>query len=87
MPIRIAVGTSLVVVTALGLTTAASYALSGFVDWRLVAILVAEARDAGAMPFRKARQTDFGNPSRATRSGRLVSSASALHPGYPLPGA
>jgi uncharacterized membrane protein YfcA len=29
------------VVTALGLTTAASYALSGYVDWVLVAILVA----------------------------------------------
>ncbi len=41
MPLRSAIGTSLVVVTALGLTTAGSYALSGFVDWPLVAILVA----------------------------------------------
>lgn len=41
MPLRNAVGTSLVVVTALGLTTAASYALSGYVDWRLVGVMVA----------------------------------------------
>jgi uncharacterized membrane protein YfcA len=39
MPLRYAVGTSLVVVTALGLTTAASYALSGYVDWQLVGLL------------------------------------------------
>lgn len=39
MPLRNAIGTSLVVVTALGLTTAASYALSGFVDWQLVLYL------------------------------------------------
>lgn len=41
MPLSIAVGTSLVVVAALGLTTATSYAISGYVDWTLVAILVA----------------------------------------------
>ena len=41
MPMRSAVGTSLVVVTALGLTTATSYALSGYVDWLLVAALAA----------------------------------------------
>src|SRR5690606_4265589 len=33
MPLPFAIGTSLVVVSALGLTTAASYALSGLVDW------------------------------------------------------
>lgn len=41
MPIGFAVGTSLVVVTALGATTAGSYALSGYVDWALVGWLVA----------------------------------------------
>jgi uncharacterized membrane protein YfcA len=40
MPLRNAVGTSLVVVTALGLTTAASYAVSGDVNWWLVAVLL-----------------------------------------------
>lgn len=41
MPLEYAVGTSLVAVAALGLTTATSYALSGYVDWRLTAILIA----------------------------------------------
>ena len=41
MPLSIAVGTSLVVVAALGLTTATSYAVSGYVDWTFVAFLVA----------------------------------------------
>ncbi len=41
MPMRNAIGTSLVAVTALGLTTAGSYALSGLVDWPLVGLLVA----------------------------------------------
>jgi uncharacterized protein len=40
MPMRNAVGTSLVAVTALGMTTALSYAASGLVDWRLAALLV-----------------------------------------------
>jgi hypothetical protein len=41
MPVLAAIGSSLVSVTAFGLTTAASYALSGFIDWRLVALFVA----------------------------------------------
>ncbi|MET0588073.1 MAG: sulfite exporter TauE/SafE family protein [Novosphingobium sp.] len=40
MPLRNAIGTSLVVVTALGLTTAASYTASGYVDWGLTGLLV-----------------------------------------------
>lgn len=40
MPFAYAVGTSLVVVTALGFTTATSYALSGYVDWPLTALLI-----------------------------------------------
>lgn len=41
MPMANAVGTSLVAVTALGLTTALSYAASGYVDFTLAAILIA----------------------------------------------
>lgn len=41
MPLAYAIGTSLVVVSALGLTTAASYALSELVDWPLTALLIA----------------------------------------------
>ncbi|WP_315736376.1 MULTISPECIES: sulfite exporter TauE/SafE family protein [unclassified Bradyrhizobium] len=37
MPILYAIGSSLVSVTAFGLTTAANYALSGLVDWALAA--------------------------------------------------
>jgi len=40
MPLTYAVGTSLVVVTALGLTTAGSYATSGLVDWGITALLI-----------------------------------------------
>jgi uncharacterized membrane protein YfcA len=41
MPIVNAVGTSLVAVTALGLTTAANYAASGQVDWILAGTFIA----------------------------------------------
>jgi uncharacterized membrane protein YfcA len=41
MPMINAVGTSLVAVTAFGLTTAANYALSGMVDWLLAGVFIA----------------------------------------------
>lgn len=41
MPIYRAVGTSLIAVAAFGLTTAASYALSGLLDWSLAASFIA----------------------------------------------
>lgn len=41
MPILSAIGSSLVAVTAFGLTTAASYAFSGLVDWPLAAVFIA----------------------------------------------
>lgn len=40
MPMINAVGTSLVAVTAFGLTTAANYALSGLVDWILAGVFI-----------------------------------------------
>ncbi|GGG34128.1 UPF0721 transmembrane protein [Caldovatus sediminis] len=40
MPMLQAVGTSLVAVTAFGLTTAASYAWAGLVDWTLAAVFI-----------------------------------------------
>lgn len=40
MPLSFAIGTSLVAVTAFGATTAASYAASGLIDWRLAAVFV-----------------------------------------------
>jgi uncharacterized membrane protein YfcA len=41
MPILLAVGSSLVAVTAFGLTTALSYATSGLIDWPLAATFIA----------------------------------------------
>ncbi|NVP57683.1 sulfite exporter TauE/SafE family protein [Mycoplana rhizolycopersici] len=41
MPILYAIGSSLVAVTAFGLTTALNYAVSGYVDWLLAAIFIA----------------------------------------------
>lgn len=40
MPMTHAVGTSLVAVTAFGLTTAGNYALSGMVDWKLAGLFI-----------------------------------------------
>ncbi|AOX15985.1 sulfite exporter TauE/SafE family protein [Kozakia baliensis] len=40
MPILNAVGTSLVAVSAFGVSTAASYALSGYIDWQLAFLFV-----------------------------------------------
>ncbi|KPF64234.1 hypothetical protein IP69_18535 [Bosea sp. AAP35] len=41
MPMILAIGSSLVAVTAFGITTAISYALSGLVDWRIAILFVA----------------------------------------------
>ena len=41
MPLSLAIGISLVVVSVLGLTTATSYAASGLVDWPMTALLIA----------------------------------------------
>ncbi len=55
MPILNAVGTSLVAVTAFGLTTALSYAASGLVDWTLAAIFIAGGLVGGVAGARTAR--------------------------------
>ena len=52
MPIANAVGTSLVVVFALGATTAASYALAGQVDWGLTALMVAGGAGGAVLGIR-----------------------------------
>lgn len=61
MPILNAIGSSLVAVTAFGLTTALSYAFSGLVDWPLAAVFIGGgvlgglvgARVAGLMASKK----------------------------------
>jgi uncharacterized protein len=54
MPILYAVGSSLVAVTAFGLTTAANYALSGFVDWSLAALFISGGVLGGLLGTRSA---------------------------------
>src|SRR5262249_60009066 len=56
MPILNAVSSSLVAVTAFGLTTAASYAWSGLVSWDLAGVFIAggSARGLGRTPAARA---------------------------------
>jgi uncharacterized membrane protein YfcA len=49
MPLICAIGSSLVAVTAFGVTTAVSYAASGLVDWRLAALFVIGGAAGGAL--------------------------------------
>lgn len=55
MPIFNAVGSSLVGVTAFGLTTAASYALAGWVDWTLAAVFISGGILGGLLGARVAK--------------------------------
>jgi uncharacterized membrane protein YfcA len=54
MPILNAIGSSLVAVTAFGLTTALSYAFSGFVDWPLATVFIAGGVAGGLLGARLA---------------------------------
>jgi uncharacterized membrane protein YfcA len=62
MPIGTAIGTSLVVVIALGLATSTSYAWSGLVDWQLSALLVGGGAAGALVGVRLARYV--GNDKR-----------------------
>ena len=55
MPLINAIGSSLVSVTAFGLTTAASYAWSGLVSWELAALFIAGGFGGGLIGTRAAR--------------------------------
>lgn len=86
MPILNAVGTSLVAVTAFGLTTALSYAASGLVDWTLAAIFIAGGifggmagtRAAQRLSSRGALTTIFAALVFAVAAYMLFRSASVL---------
>jgi uncharacterized protein len=52
MPLISAIGSSLVAVTAFGVTTAVSYAVSGLVDWRLAVLFVIGGAAGGSLGFR-----------------------------------
>lgn len=49
MPLRYAIGTSLVAVAAFGATTAANYAISGLVDWQIAGLFVAGGAVGGLL--------------------------------------
>ena len=49
MPMVAAIGSSLLAVTVFGVTTAASYSLSGLVDWRLAGVFVAGGALGGVL--------------------------------------
>jgi len=55
MPLINAIGSSLVSVTAFGLTTALSYAWSGLVDWRLASLFIVGGALGGLVGIRLAR--------------------------------
>jgi uncharacterized membrane protein YfcA len=55
MPLINAIGSSLVSVTAFGLTTATSYAWSGLVDWRLAGLFIVGGALGGVAGIRLAR--------------------------------
>lgn len=55
MPIMNAISSSLVAVTAFGMTTAASYAWSGLVSWRLAGLFVAGGIAGGLVGSRSAK--------------------------------
>ncbi|MDB5558199.1 MAG: hypothetical protein JWQ36_1133, partial [Enterovirga sp.] len=71
MPILYAVSSSLVAVTAFGLTTAASYAASGLVDWALAGIFIVGGVLGGLVGARSAR-------GLAERKGALTTAFAAL---------
>lgn len=55
MPIKLAIGTSLVAITAFGATTAASYALANYIDWMIVGGMIMGSIP-GALAGRSAAQ-------------------------------
>ncbi|WP_371420825.1 sulfite exporter TauE/SafE family protein [Tardiphaga sp.] len=70
MPIINAVGTSLVAVTAFGLTTSLNYALSGFVDWPLAGVFIVGGIVGGLVGTKAAK--------RLSGSGYLTTVFAAL---------
>jgi uncharacterized membrane protein YfcA len=65
MPLICAIGSSLVAVTAFGVTTAVSYALSGLVDWRLAVLFVIGGAAGGVL--------GIGLGARLTKRKRALS--------------
>ncbi|NCP17547.1 MAG: sulfite exporter TauE/SafE family protein [Erythrobacter sp.] len=66
-----AVGTSLIAVTAFGLTTAANYALSGLVDWLLAAVFILGGIGGGYFGTRLAKRLSGGGQLKTVFAGLI----------------
>jgi|TARA_Y100000780_G_scaffold204194_1_gene198426 uncharacterized protein len=66
-----AVGTSLIAVTAFGLTTAANYALSGLVDWALAAVFILGGIGGGYFGTRLAKRLSGGGQLKTVFAGLI----------------
>lgn len=66
-----AVGTSLVAVTAFGLTTAANYAVSGLVDWVLAAVFILGGVAGGFFGTRLAKRLSGGGQLKTVFAGLI----------------
>ena len=75
MPMLNAVGTSLVAVTAFGLTTALNYAASGMVDWPLAGVFIAGGVAGGLGGTALARRLSSGGTLRTVFAGLIFAVA------------
>lgn len=78
MPILNAVGTSLVAVTAFGLTTALSYAASGLVDWTLAGVFIVGGLVGGIAGARAARTLSSRGSLTAIFAGLIFAVAAYM---------
>ena len=73
MPLINAIGSSLVSVSAFGLTTAASYVWSGLVDWPLAGLFVVGGALGGLLGIRLARHlSGYKHALSLTFSGIVI---------------
>ncbi|PEQ14242.1 hypothetical protein B2G71_01145 [Novosphingobium sp. PC22D] len=73
-----AVGTSLIAVTAFGLTTAANYAFSGLIDWVLALVLVLGGAAGGVLGTALARRLSDGGKLKIVFAGLIFAVAAYM---------
>lgn len=73
-----AIGSSLVAVTAFGLTTAANYAFSGLVDWLLAGVFIAGGSAGGVVGTRVARRLSGGGQLKTVFAGLIFAVAAYM---------
>lgn len=78
MPLIYAIGSSLVSVAGFGLVTSGNYALSGLIDWKLVAFFIAGAA-AGGLAGNLASQRLANNSKLLSRVFALIVSAVGIY--------